>query len=148
LTPIICVGRNLPQFWLRSALEKVGEQDDFHLVTRNSQMKILFSWVIRWTICFSIVQVSLVAVSDAQWATNPEGDLFGENLGNSIILQWNVNDKATEYIVYRSTSINGPWEVNGRFPQSVAGRVTEEITPDAHLIDLCYKVEATDTTKR
>jgi hypothetical protein len=84
--------------------------------------------------------------SYAQFAENPQGTLHGENLGDSIILQWDVNDKATEYIVYRSTTISGPWQVNGRFSQSAVktGGATQEITPDAQLMDLCYRVEALD----
>jgi hypothetical protein len=83
--------------------------------------------------------------SYAQVARNSEGTLYGENLRDSIILRWEPNDNATEYIVYRSTSLNGPWQVNGRFPQSTAGKVTEEMTTDAQLMDLCYKVEALDS---
>src|SRR5881409_3040741 len=77
-----------------------------------------------------------VEVGEAQWASNAKGTLYGENLGDSIILRWDLNDSATEYIVYRSTSLTGPWEVNGRFSQAAAstGGPTEELTPDARLV--------------
>ena len=80
------------------------------------------------------------------WASNAQGTLYGENLGDSIIMQWTLNDSATEYFVYRSTSLTGPWEVNGRFSQAAArtGGAKEELTSDARLMDLCYKVEAID----
>jgi hypothetical protein len=76
-----------------------------------------------------------------------QGTLYGENLGDSIIMRWALNDSATEYIVYRSTSLTGPWEVNGRFSQAATrtGGATEELTSDARLMDLCYKVEAIDS---
>jgi len=62
-------------------------------------------------------------------------------------MRWALNDSATEYIVYRSTSLTGPWEVNGRFWQAATrtGGATEELTSDARLMDLCYKVEAIDS---
>jgi hypothetical protein len=86
-------------------------------------------------------------VSYAQFAQNPQGTLYGENLGDSIVLRWDIADNAAEYIVWRSTSLNGPWQVNGRFPQSAVktGGATVEYTDDARLMDLCYKVEALDT---
>jgi hypothetical protein len=79
-----------------------------------------------------------------QWASNAQGTLYGENLGESIILRWAFKDSATEYIVYRATSLTGPWEVNGRVSQAAvrSGGATEELTSDARSMDLCYKVEA------
>lgn len=81
------------------------------------------------------------------WASNTQGTLYGENLGDSIIKKWTLNNSATEYIVYRSTSLTGPWEVNGLFSQAAArtGGATEELTSDARLMDVCYKVEAIDS---
>jgi hypothetical protein len=82
-----------------------------------------------------------------QWATNAQGTLYGENAGDFIILQWDLNDSATEYIAYRSTSLTGPWEVNGRFSQGAArtGGAKVDYTSDARLMDLCYKIEAIDS---
>jgi hypothetical protein len=96
---------------------------------------------------------STVQVSQAQQgrkpqsATNAKGTLYGENTGDFIILQWDLNDSATEYFVYRSTSLNGPWEQVGRFSQSAAstGGAKVDDTPDARLMNLCYKAEAVDS---
>jgi hypothetical protein len=84
--------------------------------------------------------------SHAQAARNPQKTLYGENMGDFIILQWVLNDNATEYFVYRSTSANGPWNQTGRFSQGAArtGGAKVDYTPDARLMDLCYKVEAID----
>lgn len=100
----------------------------------------------------SIETPSTVQVSQAQqgrktqWASNAQGDLFGENLGDGIVLDWDLHDGATEYKVYRSTSLAGPWEQVLRTRQVAAstGGAREDLTPDASLMDLCYKVEALD----
>jgi hypothetical protein len=82
-----------------------------------------------------------------QSATNSKGTLYGENAGDFIILQWSLNDSATEYFVYLSTSLSGPWEQTGRFSQGAArtGGAKVHETPDAKLMDLCFKVEAIDS---
>jgi hypothetical protein len=87
---------------------------------------------------------------ETQWASNAKGTLYGENMGDFIILQWSLNDSATEYFVYRSTSPNGPWKQTGRFSQGAArtGGAKVHETPDARLMDLCFKVEAIDATGR
>ncbi len=110
---------------------------------KNLIFAISLFWLLTVYLCFITVEVS-----EAQYARNPQGDLYGENLGDRILLQWDLHDGATEYIVYRSTSLTGPWEINGRFTQAAAttGGATEELTPDASLMDLCYKVEALDAT--
>jgi hypothetical protein len=87
-----------------------------------------------------------VEVSEAQSAENAQGTLYGENREDHILLQFDTNDSATEYFVYRSTSLTGPWQVSGHFTQGQAttGSGAMEFTPDARLKDLCYKVEALD----
>lgn len=96
-------------------------------------------WILTVLLSFITVEVSR-----AQWAQNSQGTLYGENREDHILLQFDINDSATEYIVYRSTSLTGPWQVNGRFTQGAAttGAGAMEFTPDARLMDLCYKVEA------
>jgi hypothetical protein len=47
--------------------------------------------------------------SHAQAAANPEHDLWGSNIGDSILLKWLGEPGATQYIVYRGISITGPW---------------------------------------
>jgi hypothetical protein len=82
-----------------------------------------------------------------QSATNAKGTLYGENMGDFIVLQWALNDFAAEYFVYRSTSASGTWEQLGRMSDAVARTSGSKIdeTPDARKMDLCYKVEAINT---
>jgi hypothetical protein len=84
----------------------------------------------------------------SQAVRNSQKSLYGENMGDFIILQWEINDNATEYFMYRSTTANGPWEQVGKFSQGAArtGGAKVDYTPDARLMDLCYKVEALDIT--
>ncbi len=98
-------------------------------------------WLLTVYLCFITVQVS-----QAQSAENAQGTLYGENREDHILLQFDTNDSATEYFVYRSTSLTGPWQVSGHFTQGQAttGSGAIEFTPDARLKDLCYKVEALD----
>jgi hypothetical protein len=103
--------------------------------------------LIFWSLLFFwIVQVGLIAVSEAQYATNAQRDLYGENLGDQIMLQWDLEDNTHEYFVYRSTSLNGPWTQIAKVRESAArtGGSKVDVTPDAKLMDLCYKVEAID----
>ena len=44
----------------------------------------------------------------AQTADNAARDLRGENHGNAIWLRWENQAGTTEYIMYRSRSVNGP----------------------------------------
>ena len=44
-----------------------------------------------------------------QWASNAQGTLYGENMEDSIVLDWELDDRAAQYFVYRATSLNGPW---------------------------------------
>jgi len=97
---------------------------------------ISLSWLLVVQLCFINVEVS-----HAQVARNAQGDFVWEEQGDSIVLPFTINESATECIVYRSTSLTGPWEVNGRFSQAAVrtGGATEELTPDARLMDLCYR---------
>ena len=100
----------------------------------------------------SIEIPSTVQVSQAQkdrmtpWASNPQRTLYGENMGDFIILDWDLRDEAAEYFVYRSTSLNGPWKQVLRTRQGAArtGGARVDLTPDARVMDLCYKVEVID----
>jgi hypothetical protein len=95
----------------------------------------------------SNVQASQVQNYDkTQWASNAQGTLYGENAGDFIILQWTLNDDAAEYRTYRSRSLAGPWEQVLRTSQAAAatGGAKVDDTPDARLMDLCYKVQAID----
>jgi len=45
-------------------------------------------------VCSLSVQFGFVGVSDAQWASNTAGDLFGDNMGDFIMIQWEAQDGA------------------------------------------------------
>jgi hypothetical protein len=96
----------------------------------------------------SNVQISQAKkVHKTQGASNAQGTLYGENAGDFIILQWDLNDDAAEYHTYRSRSLAGPWEQVLRTSQGAARTSGAKVdyTPDARLMDLCYKVEAIDS---
>ncbi len=65
-------------------------------------------------------------------------------MGDHIVFNWVDQDGATEYIVYRSPSANGPWEELSRINDDAARTSGSkvDVTPDARVKDLCYKVEA------
>ena len=96
----------------------------------------------------SNVHASQAQKSDkTQWASNAQRTLYKENAGDFIILQWTLNYDAAEYRTYRSRSLAGPWEQVLRTSQGPAatGGAKVDDTPDARLMDLCYKVEAIDS---
>jgi hypothetical protein len=98
-----------------------------------------------FVLCFMSAQFGFVPLSDAQSAINPQKDLFGENMGDFIMMQWSAQNGAAEYFVYTSTSSEGPWAL--LFGVSdMSGGAKVHRTPEARLVDLCYKVEATDAT--
>lgn len=76
--------------------------------------------------------------------SNKAVDLSGLNMGDQIVLWWTIDDRATEYILFRSTSVDGPWVERFRMDDIAAatGGGKVDITPDARLLDLCYRVEA------
>jgi hypothetical protein len=76
--------------------------------------------------------------------TNSQGDLSGLNTGDQVVLQWSIDERAAEYVLFRSTSIEGPWNEIARIDDLAArtGGAKVDITPDARLMDLCYKVDA------
>ena len=78
--------------------------------------------------------------------TNPQGDLEGSNMGDQVVLSWAFDDRATGYVLFRSTSLQGPWVERLRFDADAvrSGGSQVDITPDARLMDLCYKVDAVD----
>ena len=83
----------------------------------------------------------------AQGVENPEGDLWGDNLGDQIQLFWSYDSRANTYVVYRSMSENGPWSELFRTDNVLRGTFVD-ITPNAGLRSLCYKVEAYDQRAR
>ncbi len=107
---------------------------------------LIFAFSLGWLLTANL-SCSALKVSKAQnspSARNAQGDLYGENLGDQIVLDWDLHDGATGYLLYRSTSLAGPWEQRGSIRESAArtGGARVDVTPDARLMDLCYKVEA------
>lgn len=92
--------------------------------------------------------ISLITadVSEAQDAANPKGDLWGGNNGDAIFLKWLAEPSATEYVVYRGTSLTGPWAELFRDENIDVGGMREDVTSDAKVMDLCYRVEGINGT--
>jgi hypothetical protein len=95
---------------------------------------------------FLSLQTNFVSVSGAQSANNSNNDLGAVNHGDFIAIQWDDTVGATQYYVYTSTSASGPWTLSFSVSDNLGG-AKMDYTPNARLIDLCYKVEATDATK-
>jgi hypothetical protein len=103
---------------------------------------VIFTISLTWLLSIQLSFIALVRGG----VINPQGDLWGENEGDQIVFNWVYQDGTTKYIIYRSLSVNGPWEVLDEI-DDVAARTSgskEDVTPDARLKDLCYKVEAVD----
>ena len=79
---------------------------------------------------------------------NKDNDLWGNNMKDQIVLWWSRDDRAAEYVFSRSTSLEGPWAEIFRLGIAAARKsgAAVDITPDAMLMDLCYKIEAIDGT--
>ena len=72
---------------------------------------------------------------------NAKGDLRGLNMQDQIGLWWSREEDASEYVIYKAYSIDGPWT---EWYRGYAGEPMNEvdITPEAETRDLCYKIEA------
>jgi len=94
----------------------------------------------------SYITVEIREADPNPTVSNNQGDLTGENMGDNMALSWGFDDNAVEYVVFRATSLNGPWVERFRFDKDAAmtGGAKVDFTPDARLRDLCYKVEARD----
>jgi hypothetical protein len=114
------------------------------MMKRTSIFVLSLTWVL--TPMLSCTAVTVGVPQNFPSAVNARGDLFGENWGDQIVFNWAYQDRASEYIVYRSKSASGPWDVLGTMSDIVARTSGSKIddTPDAKVIDLCYKVEAVD----
>ena len=98
-----------------------------------------------FAISFLGVQFGLVGVGSGQWAANTSNDLFGENRGDFIMLQWTRQNSAEQYLVYTAGSSDGPWEqLFGVSDMSGGAKIHR--TPKARVRDVCYKVEAQDAS--
>jgi hypothetical protein len=104
-----------------------------------------FLLIVVSILCFLIVQLGFVRVSNAQSANNAKNDFGGVNHGDFIALVWNDAEGAAQYYVYTSTSLAGPWTPSFSVGDN-SGGAKVDYTPDARLRDVCYKVEATDAS--
>jgi len=75
---------------------------------------------------------------------NKNNDFRGLNMKDQIVLWWTYDDSASEYVIYRAYSKDGPW---AEWEHSLATQPknTVDITPEAQTTDLCYKIEALDS---
>lgn len=94
----------------------------------------------------SFVTIEIREADPNPTVSNNQGDLTGSNMGDKIFLTWGFDENAAEYVVFRATSLNGPWAERFRFDKDAAmtGGAKVDYTPDARLMDLCYKLEARD----
>lgn len=78
---------------------------------------------------------------------NKENDLWGNNMQDQNVLWWEGDKRASEYILYKAYSIDGPWV---EWSRGYAGEPMNDvdITADAMKMDLCYKIEALDDKGR
>ena len=75
---------------------------------------------------------------------NTKGDLTGLNMEDQIGLWWVPEESASEYVVYKAYSIDGPWIKWLQFGNTPPYNIVD-ITPEAQTQDLCYKIEALDS---
>jgi hypothetical protein len=120
--------------------------------TRKSIIPRKPNRLITTIVCLIFVSVGPLSIDrlDAQTAANTAGDLWAENRGDAILLWWVNQSGTSEYIMYRSTSSSGPWQWLGGVDEVAArtGGAKLDETPDAALMDLCYKVEALDASSK
>jgi hypothetical protein len=95
-------------------------------------------------LCLLSLELRFVPAAHAQWATNTSHDLFGENWGDFILLQFDPTDSATWYEGYVGYSSTGPWSLLFEDDDPQQGGAKVHMTPEARTTDLCYKVEAQD----
>jgi hypothetical protein len=88
----------------------------------------------------SFITVEIRAAEPNVTVSNREVDLSGRNEGDFVALSWESEEIATEYIVFRAPSVQGPWQEIFRRPVHAPNGV--DVTPDARLMELCYAVEA------
>ncbi|MFA4917115.1 MAG: hypothetical protein WC560_10650 [Syntrophales bacterium] len=76
---------------------------------------------------------------------NKNYDLRSLNMKDQIVLWWSSEERASRYVIYKAYSIDGPWTEWG---SGYAGEPMNEvdITSEAETRDLCYKIEALDSS--
>lgn len=80
---------------------------------------------------------------------NPKNDLTASNDFESISLLWDRDDRAAEYVIFRSESTSGPFAEIGRVPAGLDFRTNaSDFTADVQTKTLCYRIEARDVSGR
>ena len=130
--------------------EKYAEEPNYLAINpwlqeRGNLMERQFLLVMVFALIFLSVQMSFVGVSNARSAGNTNNDLGAVNHGDFIAIQWDDADEAAQYYVYTSTSLGGPWTLSFSVGDNLGGAKVD-YTPDARVRDVCYRVEATDST--
>lgn len=118
---------------------------------------IIIAVFIAGIVYFSFKRISMTSVEIPSTTTesitkiknptvsNSANDLAGSNNLESIGLWWDRDEHTTEYILFRSDVISGPFAEIGRVPAGLDRRTNaEDITQDAKVKTLCYKIEARD----
>ena len=78
---------------------------------------------------------------------NPQNDLVGSNFFEGVGLVWNRDDRAVEYVLFRSNSIDSPFTELDRIRTGIDIRTNyTDFTSDALIKTLCYKLEAHDAS--
>ncbi|MBI5205065.1 MAG: hypothetical protein HZA11_09120 [Nitrospirae bacterium] len=76
--------------------------------------------------------------------SNEQGSMNGTNMQDMIHLTWGYTEGASEYVIYKAYSSDGPWTEWTRFSGEQHKNAVDG-TPEAETMDLCYKIEALDS---
>ncbi len=75
--------------------------------------------------------------------SNAAGDIIATNEKSFILFMWEEDDKASQYVIYKGYSQDGPWT---EFERSYKGEPTKDtdFTSDAATRDVYYEINALD----
>lgn len=93
----------------------------------------------------NLITIEIRRAKPNMTVSNARGDLSGQNLGDSVGLWWGFEPGASTYVIFKATSIDGPWMELDRFTAEDPKNAVD-FTQDARLKDLCYKIEALDAS--
>ena len=75
--------------------------------------------------------------------SNAQSDLVGSNLLESIDLNWDTDDRAVEYRIFRAYAVDGPFvDIGQLLAKANRNANAEDFTSEAQIKTLCYKIEA------
>jgi hypothetical protein len=92
-------------------------------------------------------EAAILVNSPLQMGQNAGRDLWGYNRGDFIVFQFEAQEGTAHYVVYRSSSPTGPWEEVAYIRGDSSRSSKVDVTPDARLMDLCYRVDALDASE-